>query len=677
MKAKKIEKKFNEFGKKRVDNYFWMRDKNNPDVLKYIKHENKLTDDWLSDTKNLQEKLFKELKSRKRDKDESVPYFYNGYWYIKKFEKGKEYPVLFRKKGSLKAKAEKIIDQNVLAKGKKYYNIGGAGISPDNRYFAYAEDTKADRKYILKIKDLKTGKNLKDTITDISTAFIWGNDSRSIFYVKVDEITLRPFLVKRHILDRSQEKDETVFEERNEIYYVSLEKTRSQKFILIDIGCHDHEFQYYFNADGEIYEPKLFAKPKSGIIYDIDHGNGFWCVRTNLKALDFEIYRAPENKIDQKYWKIFIPAKDGVQNSNFLLFKNHFAYEQIITGIPYFKVLNLVTGKTKSIKFKEKLYGGDFLFNPEYDSSKLRLSFETMKDPEIEYEYNMNSGKMKVLKVHKPKGKHNPEDYVVERKWVKSHDGVKVPISLFYKKGIKKDGGNPCLLYGYGSYGYSTSQSFNDNVLALVNRGFIFAVAHIRGGQEMGRAWYLDGKLLKKKNTFYDFVAAGEYLVKQKHTSREKLFAMGGSAGGLLMGAVANMRPNLWGGMVFYVPFVDVINTMLDASIPLTTGEYVEWGNPNQKKYLNYMKSYAPYENIERKDYPAILIESGFNDTQVHYWEPLKYLAKMKEYKTDQNPILLKMDLDTGHGGKSGRFSYLRDTARVYAFLLKLSGIKN
>ncbi len=673
MLAKKIKKSFNDFGEERIDNYFWMRDKKNSEVLDYVKYENSLTNKYFKSDKNLQEKIFKELKSRKRDNDKSVPYFYNGYWYIKNFKKGKEYPIVSRKKASLMAKTEEVLDQNKLAKGKKYFNIGAAVISPDNRYLAYAEDLKADKRYTIKFKDLTTGKLIKDKIFDTSDSFLWGNDSKTIFYVDSDKVTLRPNKVKRHVLGAIE--DVVVFEEKKEIYYLGLSKTRSEEFIVIDVGSHDHVFQYYFKSDGNIYPPKIFQKPKKGIIYKIDHREGCWYILTNLKAIDFEIFKTEEDRLNIKHWKSFIKPKEGVRYNNFILFKNYFVYEEFIAGVPYFKILDLKTKKIKTIKFKETLYGGGFLFNPEYNSDKLRISFESMKDPETEYEYDMRSGKLKVLKVNKPKGNYNKEDYVVERKWVKSRDGVKIPLSLFYKKNIRLDGSNPCMIYGYGSYGHTLTQDFNENILSLVNRGVIYAVAHIRGGQEMGRRWYLDGKLLKKINTFNDFIDCAEFLIDKKYTNKEKLVARGGSAGGLLMGAVANMRPDLFKGMIFQVPFVDVVNTMMDASIPLTTGEYVEWGNPNKKNYFQYIKSYSPYDNIKKQNYPAIFIDSGFNDTQVHYWEPLKYIAKMKDFKTDNNPILLHMDLDTGHGGKSGRFSYLVNVAVIYSFILKLVGI--
>lgn len=675
MKPKKIAKKFKDFGTTRTDNYYWMRDKTDPDVLPYIKYENSVTDTWMSDTKRFQEKLFKELKSRKKDRDESVPYFQNGYWYQKKFEKGKEYAVIYRRKGSLKARAEKVLDQNELAKGKKYFQIGSAVISPDNRYCAYVEDVKADKRYVMRIKDLYIGKNISDVITDASTTFEWTNDSKSIVYVEVDAVTLRPYRVKRHVLGVSSKRDKIVFEEKNDTYYVEVAKTRSKKYLMIGVGSHDHDFSYYMDADGTTLIPKLFTKAKAGISYDVNHANGFWYVRTNERAIDFEIFRIPESNIQRKNWESFIPPQAGSRFEGFLLFKNYLVYKEVIAGIPYFHVTDISTKRNKTIRFPEKLYSGDFLHNPEFDSKDLRISLETMKDPITEYEYDMHTGVMKVLKVHKPKGAYSGEKYTTKRLWATGHDGVKIPLSVIHKKGIVLDGSNPCLLYGYGSYGFSLSAEFNENSMSLVDRGFVYVFAHIRGGQEMGRQWYLDGKFLKKKNTFLDFISCAELLIKKRYTRPEFMIARGGSAGGLLMGAVANMRPDLFRAMVFQVPFVDVINTMLDPSIPLTTGEYVEWGDPRKKKYFEYMKSYAPYENISKQEYPMIFIDSGFNDTQVHYWEPLKYIAKMKDVNPDMQEIFLRMDLDTGHGGKSGRFAYLYDVARIYAFICKAVGI--
>ncbi len=676
MIPKKIEKKFQEFGKERVDNYFWMRDQKDLDVLEYINHENKQTKNWFGDVKNFQEKIFKELKARKKDKDESVPYFYNEYWYVKKFEKGKEYPILFRKKGHLKARAEKIFDQNELAKGKKYYQIGSVNISPDNRYLAYTEDTNADKRYQIKIKDLHTGKNIKDSISRIVTSFEWSNDSKTILYVESDKTTLRPFRLVSHVIGEDTKKDTILFEEKNEIYYVHLSKTRSKQYFLINISSLDHEFYYYASADKSTLNFKIFTPGKPGIIYNINHGNGYWYILTNEKAIDSEIFTVKDDNISRKKWVSFVAPRNNVRYESFILFFGYVVYKEIIAGIPYFKIFNTATKKTRSVKFSSSLYGGDLLFNPEYHSKSFRLSFESMKDPEIEYECDLATGKLSVLKTNNPRGRYDKNTYRIERLWATSHDGVKIPISVIYKNNLIKNGNNPCILYGYGSYGHTLYQNFNENIFSLVDRGFVYAIAHIRGGQEMGRKWYLEGKFLKKKNTFLDFISCAEFLIKKKYTNSDKLVARGGSAGGLLMGAVANMRPDLFHAMVFAVPFVDVINTMMDSSIPLTVGEYVEWGNPNEKKYYNYMLSYSPYDNIKKQNYPTIFIDSGFNDTQVHYWEPLKYIAKMKEYKTDNNPILLHMDLGTGHGGKSGRFSSLEGVARTYVFILNMLGIK-
>lgn len=668
MIAKKIKKVFKEFGKERIDNYYWMRNKKDPDVLRYIKYENKETEKFFKDAELSQDKIFEELKSRKKEKDESYPVFYNGYWYYKKFEKGKEYPIHLRKKKSLKAKPEKIIDQNILAKGKKYFKLGGAAVSPDNKLFLYSEDITADKKFNIKVKDIVANKNLKDEIKGVAQYFVWSNDSKSFFYVEYDK-TQRPFKVKRHVL--GEKRDETVFEDKTGNYYVSITKTRSKDFVIIQLHSFDHEYQYYFKADGGLYVPKLFKKAKSGVIYEIDHANDTWYIKTNEKVSDFEILKTK----DGKKFESFIQPKNNSRIRNFEIFENYFVYEEVKEGIIEIKVLNLKNKKEKTIKFTEKVYLSEISGNPEYKSSKLRIFFESPKYPETEIEYGMESGKKKTLKVHNPKGKYDPDKYIVERIWATASDKKKIPITLFYKKGIKKDGSNPCLIYGYGSYGHSIYPNFNEDRLTLVDRGVIFAIAHIRGGQEMGRQWYLDGKLLNKKNTFTDFISCSEKLIKEKYTNNKKLIAQGGSAGGLLMGAVCNMRPDLYKGMVFQVPFVDSLNTMLDETIPLTVGEYAEWGNPNKKKYYEYMRSYAPYENIENKEYPTIFVDAGFNDTQVHYWESLKYVAKMKEYKKGENPILLNMDIDTGHGGKPGRFSYLYTPARIFSFVFKILGI--
>lgn len=676
MIPKKIEKKFKEFTKERIDNYFWMRDKKDPDVIDYIKYENSLSKKWFSDVSDLKDKIFKELKSRIREKDESIPYFLNGYWYVKKFEKGKEYPLLFRRKDKLNARLELVLDQNTLAKGKKYYNLGRASVSPDNKLLAYTEDTAGDRRFSLKIKNLETGKYLKDKITEVSNNFEWSNDSSSLFYVESDKTTLRPYILKKHTLGENNLNDVLVYKEEREIYYLDILKSRSKKYLILNIGSHDNTFVKYIDISGESLSVIDFVKPKKGVIYDINHADKYWYVRTNEKSIDFEIFKVSDNSISRKNWQSLIEPKEGYKYNSFILFKDYFVYEEYKEGVPGIFVLNLNNKKVRKINFKQSLYDVGFLFNPEYESNKLNIYFETRKTPETDIEYDLKTGKSKVLKTHKPQGRFDENKYEVKREWVKSFDGAKIPITLLYKKGIKKDSNNPCVIYGYGSYGFSINQNFNQNVFSLIDRGVIMAIAHIRGGEEMGRRWYLDGKFLKKKNTFNDFISCAEFLINKKYTNREKLVAKGGSAGGLLMGAVANQRPDLFKAMILHVPFVDVVNTMLDNTIPLTVGEYVEWGNPNNKKYYNYMLSYSPYDNIKKQNYPAMFINSGFNDTQVHYWEPLKYIAKMKEFKTDNNPILLNMNLSVGHSGKSGRFSSLEDVSLDYVFTLKVLGIK-
>lgn len=676
MIPKKIEKKFKEFGKDRIDNYFWMRDKKDQDVVEYIKYENNLSKKWFSDVSDLKDKILKELKSRIREKDESIPYFLNGYWYVKKFEKGKEYPLLFRKKDTIKTKQELVLDQNILAKGKKYYNLGRASISPDNKLLAYTEDTAGDRRFSLKIKNLETGKNLKDKLIEVSTEFEWANDSSSIFYVEPDKTTLRPFILKKHILGEDTSNDVVVYREEREVYYLEILKSRSKKYLILNIGSHDNTCVKYIDISGDSLSVLDFVKPKKGVIYDVNHAEDYWYIRTNEKSIDFDIFRVSDKNIIRKNWQSFIEPKEGYKYNSFILFKNFFVYEEYKEGVSGIFVLNLNNKKVRKINFKQSLYDAGFLFNPEYESVKLNIYFETRKTPETDIEYDLKTGKTKILKVHKPQGRFDENKYEVKREWAKSFDGVKIPITLLCKKGIKKDSSNPCVIYGYGSYGFSINQNFNQNVFSLIDRGVVMAVAHIRGGEEMGRRWYLDGKFLKKKNTFNDFISCAEFLINKKYTSKEKLVAKGGSAGGLLMGAVANQRPDLFKAMILHVPFVDVINTMLDSTIPLTVGEYVEWGNPNEKKYYNYMLSYSPYDNIKKQNYPTIFINSGFNDTQVHYWEPLKYIAKMKEFKTDNNPILLNMNLSVGHSGKSGRFSSLDDVSLDYVFTLKVLGIK-
>jgi oligopeptidase B len=667
----------------RIDNYYWMKlsdeqknaksyDDQTQKVIDYLNSENDYTESMLNHTKEFQDKLYEEIVGRIKQTDLSVPYKDNGYFYLTRFEEGKEYPIYSRKKGNLESEEEILLDENVLAQKYSFYRSVGRTISPDNKIMAYGEDTLSRRIYTIKFKNLETGEMMEDEIPNTTGGSVWANDNNTIFYT-VKDAALRSYKIFRHKLGTPFTQDVEIFHEADETFSTFVYKTKSKKYIIVGSWATvSNEFRVLDANDPE-GTFKLFQARERDHEYMIDHSGDHFYIRTNMDAKNFQLMKTSEGGTSKENWETVIANRDDVLLEGFDLFKDHLVVSERIMGITQLRVIPN-EGEEHYIDFGEDAFLAYTTTNPEYETSTLRLGYTSMTTPNTTYDYDMVTKEFKLLKQQEVVGEFNPDNYQSERLFVKVRDGVEVPISLVYKKGFKKDGSQPILLYAYGSYGSSSDPYFSSVRLSLLDRGFGFAIAHIRGGEEMGRHWYEDGKLLNKKNTFTDFIDCGKYLVDNKYVSEEKLFAMGGSAGGLLMGAIVNMAPQMWKGVVAAVPFVDVVTTMLDETIPLTTGEYDEWGNPNIEEYYNYIKSYSPYDNVEAKDYPAIMVTTGLHDSQVQYWEPAKWVAKLRELKTDNNPLVLHTNMKAGHGGASGRFERYKVTALEYAFFLDLAG---
>jgi oligopeptidase B len=669
-------------GDVRVDNYFWLNDffKKGPDsgnVVAYLEAENKYYDTMMAGTKDLQEKLYQEMKGRIKEKDESVPVFKNGYYYYNRVVEGKDYYVTCRKKGSLDAAEEVMLDVNAMAEGYEYYRIGGSQVSPDNKLLAYGVDTVSRNEFTVYIKNLETGEIYKDAIPRSTGGAVWAADNKTIFYTSQNPVTLLSEKIKRHTLGTDAGSDVVVYEEKDPSNYIGVGKTKSDEYIVIGSSATLSSEYRILPANEPMGAFKVFQPRMKEVLYDIDHANGLFYIRTNMNAKNFKVMTSNPSNTNVTAWTDLIPHKDSVLIEGLDVFKNHIAVSERKNGLTQIHIINTNSKAEHYLDFGEPTYAANPMYTPEYNTDVIRYSYTSLVTPSSVYDYNMNSKEKKLMKQQEVVGGYNTADYVTERLYATAKDGTKVPVSIVYKKGYKKDGTSPLLLYGYGSYGASMDASFSSGRISLLDRGFAFAIAHIRGGQEMGRQWYEDGKLFKKKNSFTDFIDCADFLISQQFTSKEHLYAMGGSAGGLLMGAVVNMRPELWKGIVAQVPFVDVINTMSDASIPLTTNEYDEWGNPANKESYDYMKSYSPYDNVEKKAYPNMLVTTGLHDSQVQYFEPAKWVAKLREMKTDSNYILLYTNMDAGHGGASGRYKVLKDRAREFAFLFALEGIKD
>lgn len=662
-----------------VDNYYWMIDyfKKGPDstkIVDYLKAENAYLDTMMKGTDQFQADLFKEMKARVKEKDESVPVFENGYFYYTRNEDGKQYYKYCRKKGSLSAKEEVLLDVDEQAKGHSYYSATGFSISPDNKLMAFGVDKVSRRQYTISIKNLETGEIYKDAITNTQGDPVWANDNKTLFYTAKNPVTLLSEKIKKHTLGADAKTDAIVYDEKDNTNYIGVFKSKNDRYIFIGSqGTLTTEYRM-LDADHPELAFKVFTPRSKDILYDVFPVDGKFLIRTNWNAKNFRLMECPLDKTEKENWKEVVPNRNDVLLESVDEFKDYTVLSERKNGLNELRVLKK-DGSDYYMKFEEPAYTAYVGSNPEYNSKTLRYIYTSLTTPTATYDYNLETKDQKLMKQQEVVGGYNAKDYVTERLFATAKDGTKIPIALVYKKGFEKNGNAPLLLYGYGSYGSSSDATFSSPRLSLLNRGFVFAIANIRGGQELGRQWYEDGKLMKKKNTFTDFIAAGEYLIEQKYTSKGHLYAHGGSAGGLLMGAVVNLAPDLWNGVIADVPFVDVINTMLDESIPLTTNEFDEWGNPKQKAAYDYMKSYSPYENVEKKNYPNMLVTTGLHDSQVQYFEPAKWVAKLRATKTDKNVLLLKTNMDFGHGGASGRFDYLKDVSLRWAFLCTLEGI--
>ncbi len=667
-------------GDTRTDNYYWLNDyfKKGPDstkVVDYLVAENKYYDTMMSGTKQLQEKLYTEMKARIKEKDESVPSFKQGYFYYTRQVEGKDYFVYCRKKGALDAAEEVLLDVNAMAEGHNYFSARGFAISLDNNLMAYGIDMLSRREYTIYIKNLQTGEIYKDAITDTEGDPVWANDNKSIFYTAKNPVTLLSEKIKKHLLGTEAASDKLVYEEKDPSNYIGVSKTKSDKYILITSQATLSSEIKWINASKPDDAFAVFQPRIKEVLYDVDHANDKFYIRTNLHAKNFKIVTCPEDKKDTTNWKDLVPHSDSILVQSFELFKNYMAVSERINGLTQIHIISLKDNASHYLAFGEPAYTASIGANPDFNTDVLRFNYTSLTTPVSVYDYNMVSKEKKLMKQQEVLGDFKVADYTTERAFATAKDGTKIPVSIVYKKGFNKDGNAPLLLYAYGSYGASTDAAFSSVRLSLLNRGFGFAIAHIRGGEEMGRYWYEDGKMMKKKNTFTDFIDCAQWLLDNKYTSTKHLYINGGSAGGLLMGAVLNMRPDLWNGVIAAVPFVDVVTTMSDPTIPLTTNEYDEWGNPAYKESYDYMKSYSPYDNVEKKAYPNMLVTTGLHDSQVQYFEPAKWVAKLRAMKTDSNKLFLYTNMDAGHGGASGRFKPLKDKAREYAFFLALEGI--
>ncbi len=683
--ADKIPHKLEAHGDVRIDNYYWMRlsdeqknaetpDDQTKKVLDYLNAENTYTDVVMEHAEKLQKELYDEIVGRIKQDDESVPYKDNGYYYYTRYEKGKEYPVYCRKKGSLDAEEEVMLNVNELAEGHSYCQVGDLSVSEDNRILAYSVDTVSRRRYTIYFKDLETGELLADEIPNTTGGITWANDNKTVFFSTKDPKTLRADRINRFRLG-SKDPEEVYFES-DETFSTFVSKTKSKKYLVIGSSQTLSTEYRILEADDPGGEFRVFQPRMKDVEYHIDHfGNDFY-IRTNKDgAKNFKIMKTPVNKTGEKNWVDVIPHRVDVLIQGFEIFKDYMVINERIKGLTNLRVRSWDKKQDYLIDFGEETYSAGISVNPEFDTKVLRYVYTSLTTPLSTFDYDMSTKKKTLLKEQEVLGGFDKNNYESKRLYAKAADGVEIPISIVYRRGIKLDGSNPALLYGYGSYGYSMDASFRSDRLSLLDRGFVYAIAHIRGGMELGRWWYEDGKLLNKMNTFTDFNTCARYLIDEKYTNPDKLFAMGGSAGGLLMGAILNLEPDLYKGVIAAVPFVDVVTTMLDESIPLTTFEYDEWGNPNIKKYYDYMMTYSPYDNVKKMDYPNILVTTGYWDSQVQYWEPAKWVAKLRDMKTDDDLLLFHINMDAGHGGVSGRFRRYKETALEYAFMLDLVGI--
>ena len=673
--AMKINKELTLHGHTRTDPYYWLRERENPEVLRYLEAENDYKETLLKDKRKLEEKLYGEITGRIKKDDSSVPFLDNGYFYYVRYEPGKEYAIHCRRKGSMEAGEEVILDENQLAVGHEFFSLGGLSVSMDNRFLAYGTDTLGRRKYTLYIKDLETGELFPDRISMTTGRAAWANDNRTLFYTLKDEETLRSCAILSHLLGSEAEKDRQVYREADETFNTFVYKTKSDRYLIIGSSSTVSDEYRYLDADHPEGEFRIIQARERDLEYSIAHFGNYFYVVTNLEARNFRLMRTPLTATSKENWEEVIPHREDVYLADIELFNDFLVVAERKEGLINLRIMAWETGEEHYLDFGEEAYVAGISVNPQFDTRVLRFSYSSLTTPNSIYDYDMGKRTKVLLKREEVLGGFDPANYESRRIRARARDGALIPVSLVYRKGLVRDGNNPCLLYGYGSYGYTVDPYFRSPQLSLLDRGFIFAIAHIRGGQINGRQWYDDGKLLKKMNTFTDFNDCAEYLIAEHYTRPDKLFATGRSAGGLLMGTIVNLRPDLYHGVVTSVPFVDIVTTMLDEDIPLTTNEYDEWGDPRQKVYYDYMLSYSPYDNVKAQDYPNMLVTTGLHDSQVQYWEPAKWVAKLRDLKTDDNLLLLHTNMDAGHGGQSGRFRRYRETAMEYAFLLKLAGI--
>ncbi|MBN1789215.1 MAG: S9 family peptidase [Bacteroidales bacterium] len=665
-----------EFGNARIDNYFWMKDRDNPEVMAYLKSENAYTDTVMAHTRDLQEKLFLEMKGRIKEEDQSVPQIDNGYFYYNRTEKDRQYPIYCRKKGNVSSPEEVLFDVNKMAEGTQAYIFSNFEITSDNKLAAYSYNTTGSyAEFNLKIRNLETGEDLPYEISNVQS-FVWANDNKTLFYTKSSE-TFRPYRVYRHQIN-SKVPDVLLFEEKDEMFNVYVGKSRTKEYIYLASGSFTTSEYRYLPADKPLADFKVFLPRQKDVDYSIQHHKTRIFIKyKDLQHINSMIYEAPLSGFsDKSTWKELVKHDSAVKIQDMDVFDQFLTLYIRKDGLNGIDVIDLTSGERKSISFPEPVYVVSPMYTPEYESLKYRYSYTSLNRPNTVYDYDMTSGASEKLKEQEIPSGFNADEYVVERLWAPTADGKKVPMAVLYKKTLQKDGSNPALLYGYGSYGSNTDAYFRSSLFSLVDRGFVYALAQVRGGSELGEQWYEDGKLMKKMNSFTDFIACGDFLVKEKYTSPSRLGMHGGSAGGLLVGAVANMRPDLFHVVLADVPFVDIINTMQDESLPLTTQEYEQWGNPGEEEAYQYMLSYSPYDNVKPQNYPNILATAGWNDSQVMYHEPAKWVAKLRALKTDNNILLLKTNLESGHGGATGRFDYLKDVAFRYAFLIDRMGVK-
>lgn len=686
--AKKIPKELTVHDDTRIDNYFWMRlsdeqknaetpDAQTQDVLDYLNAENDYLSKAMAHTTELQDKLYNEIVGRIKKDDQSVPVNDNGYSYYTRFEEGDDYALYCRKKLEEGAQEEIMLNCLEMAEGHAYYGFGGRSVSPNNKMLAFAIDTVSRRQYTIYFKNLETGELLEDKLSNTGGSATWANDGKTVFYTTKDPQTLRQNKIVKHVIGTDQSEDVVVYEEKDDTFRCGVGKTKSDAYLVIgSFQTLSTEFRV-LDANTPDGEWKVIQPREKNLEYTLDHFEDHFYIRTNKDAKNFKLVKTPVNKTEKEHWVDVIPHRENVFFQGMDLFQNYLVTEERKEGLRTIRVMKWDGTDDHYIQFNDPAYFAATTSNLDFDTDVLRFMYSSLTTPMSTFEYNMTDKSQELLKqTEVVDDAFKVENYTSERLFATATDGTKVPVSLVYKKGVEKNGKNPLLLYAYGSYGNSMEPTFSSTRLSLLDRGFIYAIAHIRGGQEMGRDWYEDGKLLKKKNTFTDFIDVGQFLIDENFTNSNQLYAYGGSAGGLLMGAVLNMQPDMWNGVVAAVPFVDVVSTMLDETIPLTTFEFDEWGNPKNKEYYNYMKSYSPYDNVEAKDYPNILITTGYWDSQVQYWEPAKWIAKLRELKTDDNLLIMECNMETGHGGASGRFERYKTQALTYAFLLDLEGIK-